>query len=91
MPSLLHDIRYALRGLRRAPGFTAAALLALALGIGANTAIFSIVKGVLIEPLPYREPERLVLLTDNFRKLDMRGIDISSPEFFDYRDRTRSR
>ena len=61
---LIHQIRYTLRTLRRAPGFTAMAILTVALGVGANTAVFSVVDGVLLRPLPYAHPDRLVRVSE---------------------------
>jgi putative ABC transport system permease protein len=87
---LWQDIRFSLRSLRRSPGHTAAALLALALGIGANTAIFSVVHGVLLEPLPYPSPERLVMLIDANPSRGFDRFTSSPPNFIDWRDQSRS-
>ena len=85
----LQDIRYALRQLRRAPGFTAVAVLTLALGIGANTAIFSIVNGVILRPLAYPKPEQLMFLTTQFSPGSPQ-FAVSPPEYMEFREINRS-
>ena len=87
--SLWQDLRYAVRGLIRTPAFTAAVVVTLALGIGANTAIFTVVNAVLLRPLPYAHPDRLVRITGDLRRLDHRDIGLSVPELFDLQRRTR--
>jgi putative ABC transport system permease protein len=79
---LWQDLRYGARMLRKQPGFTLIAVLTLALGIGANTAIFSIVNAVLLRPLPYREPERLMILQEHYGAA---GFSPSYPNFADWR------
>jgi putative ABC transport system permease protein len=85
MPQLLADLRYGFRQLRLNPGFAALAIVTLALGIGANTALFSVVRTVILKPLPYREPERLVRVWMDNRRLQMREDWASYLNFQDYK------
>ncbi|MEJ2184418.1 MAG: ABC transporter permease [Gemmatimonadota bacterium] len=84
------DLRYALRMLRKNPGFAAVALLTLALGIGANSAIFSVVNGVLLEPLPYRQSDRLAYIYSQFPTLGFDEFWVSPPEYRDLQERAHS-
>jgi putative ABC transport system permease protein len=88
MDTLIQDIRYAIRMLRGNPTFTAITIITLALGIGANTAIFSVVDTVLFRPLPYEEGDRLVMLSERNEQVPMRWI--SYPNFLDWRERNRA-
>jgi putative ABC transport system permease protein len=88
MLSLAQNLRFALRRLRNNPGFTVVAVLTLALGIGANTAMFSIVNAVLLRPLPYRDPQRLVLLAEHWPQFPR--LSLSYLNYKDWRDQSHS-
>jgi putative ABC transport system permease protein len=88
MNSWLIDVRIALRLLRRRPGWTASVLATLALAIGANSALFSVLDAALLQPLPYPSPERLVIITETSPSFE--GMSVSYPDYLDWRARTRS-
>src|SRR4051812_13560413 len=85
-----NEIRFAVRRLTKTPAFVFVAVLTLALAIGANTAVFSLVNALLIRPLPYQTPQRLVLLLQHFKTQNLYRIPVSPPEFVDYESRAKS-
>ena len=89
MDSIIKDIRYGIRSLLKRPGFTAIALTALALGIGANTAIFSLVNAVVLQPLPYSDPDRLVWVWGNIRNRSSRA-SVAPADFLDFRSQNKT-
>src|SRR5215470_2304663 len=86
--TLLQDLCFGLRVLRKSPGFTTVAVLTLALGIGANSAIFSVIDGVILHPLPFPKPNQLVWLNGKFPQSDLAAVSV--PDFIDYRADNRS-
>lgn len=89
--TLLQDVRHGARVLRKSPGFTLTAILTLALGIGANSAVFSLVDTVLLHELPYKNPERLLAITEMLPEMGSNEVvGVSAAEYLDYRDRNHS-
>src|ERR1700760_1004545 len=88
MSNLLQDLRYAFRNLMKNPGFATVAVLTLALGIGANVAVYSVVYGVLLKPLPFSQPEQLVRVFDDQNATNEKDIGMSVPELSDLQDRS---
>ena len=89
MDNLLQDVRYGIRTLARQPGFALTAILTLALGIGATTAIFSVVNAVVLRPLPFADADRVMALMNFYTNTQTRGT-VSSPDFADWREQNRS-
>src|SRR5713226_5168033 len=86
----MHDLRFALRTFLKTPGPILLAILAIALGIGANTAIFSVVRAVLLKPPPYRAPDRLVALFESNPSAGTARVDTALANYEEWRDRTQS-
>ena len=89
MNTLLQDLRYGVRAFRRTPGFTIAAVLSLALGVGANSAIFSVASALLLRPLPYADPDRLAILWNRSPGLGITEDWFSTAQYFDIRNAHR--
>ena len=90
MDTLVQDLRFAIRSLVRRPGFTVTAVVTLALGIGATTAIFSVVNAVIMRPLPFPEPGRIVAITNFWTARSLRAATVSAPDFHDWKAQSRS-
>ena len=88
LQTVISDVRYALRTFRKSPGFAAAAIFTIALGIGINSAIFSVVNTVLFQPLPYREPARLMTIYET--EPELAKAPVTMPDLIDWRERSRS-
>ena len=90
MEQFVQDLRYSLRQITRKPGFALVLVLTMALGVGANTAVFSVVHGVLLRPLPYPDAEELVVVWSQFPTMDLNEFPASWPEYAEYRDQNLS-
>ena len=90
MHLIIQDVRHAMRSLARVPGFTLIAILTLALGIGANTAIFSVINGVILRPLPFPKADQLVFITSQFPGLGFDQFWVDAAEFLEFRERNQS-
>src|SRR5215813_9356677 len=90
MANLMRDIRFSLRSLRQRPGFTAVVVITMALGIGANTAIFSVISGVLLKSLPYPQPDRIMFILEKNENRFKGLLSMSSLNYRDLREQTRS-
>jgi len=90
LDSSLQDLKYGVRLLRRSPGFTTLAVLTIGLGIGANSAIFSVINGVVRKPLGYPDADRLMFITSQFPTLNFNKFWVSPPEYFDFKEHTRA-
>ena len=88
--SLWSDLKYGLRALAKSPGFAVTAVVTLALGIGANAAIFSVIEGVLLKPLPYPHPEELVAVWHTAPGLNIKDLNRSPSTYFIYRPQSRT-
>ena len=90
MDSIIKDIRFGVRGLLKRPGFTAIAVITLALGIGANSAIFSVVNAVLLRPLPFKDPDRLMFVWERRVNSGRANLPVSGHEYAAFKERSNS-
>ena len=90
MDTLLQDLRYAIRLLLKSPGFSVVAIITLALGIGATTAMFTVVNSVILKPFPFSEPDRLVMIKESIPKLTDNPISIPAPDVLTFQRETKA-